>query len=44
VEKPEAAFGVSVQRPQGKRLFGRPRSRWENIKMNVFERVGEELD
>jgi hypothetical protein len=38
------AFGVLVERPQGKRLFRRLGSRWENIKINLIKRVCEGLD
>jgi len=31
------ACTVLVGRPEGKRSFGRPRHRWENIKMNLQE-------
>ena len=31
-------YRVLVGKPKGKRLFGRPRRRWENnIKMNLYE-------
>jgi hypothetical protein len=34
------AYRVSVGRPEGKRPLGRPRRRWENIKMNLQEAGG----
>jgi hypothetical protein len=39
------AYGVLVERPEGKRLIGRPRHRWEdNIKMYLQEVGWEGLD
>jgi hypothetical protein len=29
--------GVLMERPEGKRPLGRPRSRWDNIKMDLDE-------
>jgi hypothetical protein len=34
----KGVYSVLVRRPEGKRLLGRPRRRWEdNIKMNLRE-------
>jgi len=38
-------YGVLVGKPEGKRLLGRPRGRWEdNIKMNLQEVGCEGMD
>jgi hypothetical protein len=34
------AYRILVRRPEGRRPLGRPRHRWEDIKMNLQE-VGE---
>jgi hypothetical protein len=31
------AYGILVGKPEGKRPLGRPRRRWENIKMDLRE-------
>jgi hypothetical protein len=33
----EASYGVLVGKPEGKRSFGRPMRRWEDIKMYLQE-------
>ena len=36
----EAACRGLVEKPQEKRPLGRPRFKWENIKMDIFKWVG----
>ena len=37
MEQSRNAYRVSVEKPAGKRLLERPRSRWEDIKMDLSE-------
>ena len=38
MEQSRNAYGILVEKPEGKRSLGRPRCRWEdNIKMNLKE-------
>jgi len=37
-------YRVLVGKPKGKRLLGRPRRRWEDIKMDLQEVVCESMD
>jgi hypothetical protein len=37
MEEMRNAYNILVGIPEGKRPFGRPRRRWENIRMDVRE-------
>jgi hypothetical protein len=38
-----SSFKVLIGKPEGKRLFGRPKSKWEdNIKMGLKRKIVEE--
>jgi hypothetical protein len=37
------AYRILVRRPEGRRPFGRPRHRWDNVKMDLQE-VGWGMD
>jgi hypothetical protein len=38
------AYRILIEKLQGKRLFGRPRSRWENVRMDLRKIVCEGVD
>jgi hypothetical protein len=38
------AYSILVGKPEGKRALGRPRRRWENIRMDLGEVWWEDLD
>jgi hypothetical protein len=37
-------FNILVGKPEGKRPFGRPRRRWENIRMDLMQKRWKYVD
>jgi hypothetical protein len=40
MEEKRNAFRILVGKPEGKRPLGRPRRRWEDIRMDLRDRMG----
>jgi hypothetical protein len=44
MEEMRNAYNILFVKPEGKRPFGRPRRRWEDIRMDLREMVWKDVD